>query len=138
MNKRKLILLSTIAILFILVLIYFLRGLESQTFAKANLIHPDYTYLTIDELNIYSEEDKAMIPVKISHDDKEILTDLMLTTEVSGNTVRKPSSTTPIVEQKFRDSYGSHLSFTLYKKNDNYYVAVLVDIYTNEIEWFKL
>lgn len=137
MNKRKLIILSSIA-LFVIISIYIVRSLETQTFAEANLVHPDYTLFVIEELKIYSEADNALIPVDISYDDKEKLTELMLTSKVSGNQIRKPSSTTLIVEQKFRDTMGSELGFTLHKKNNNYYVAIPADILVEGDEWYKL
>lgn len=126
------------ALLVIGALIYIVRGLETQKFANAILLYPPEYYFRVDELNIYSEEEKAMIPVKISNDDKEKLTELMLTTEVSKNTVKKPSSTKLIAEQVFTDSNRSILSFTLHQKNNNYYVAFHTEIYIEQIEWHKL
>lgn len=138
MNKRKLILLGSIALVVIVATVYIVRGLQTQTFAYANLMDPDYNLLVIEELNIYSEEEDAMIPIKIRGDDKERLNELMLTTKVSKYPVKEPSSVTLIAEQKFRDALGANLSFTLHTKNNNYYVAVPADIYIEQIEWYKL
>ena len=139
MNKRKLILLSSIALVIVIIAtVYIVRGLQTQTFAYANLVDPDYTLLVIEELNIYSQEEDAMIPIKIRGDDKERLNELMLTTKVSKYPVKEPSSVTFIAEQKFRDTFGTNFGFALYKKKQNYYVAIPTDIYIEQIEWYKL
>ncbi|MFY3791221.1 hypothetical protein ACOQFO_05905 [Ureibacillus sp. MALMAid1270] len=139
MNKRKLLSLGTIAILLIIALTYFfIKGQQSQTFAEANRVFPPYDQYIMDELHIYSEENNAMIPVEISSDDMKILTEIMNTTEVSGDNIKEPFSKTLIVEQKFRDIAGGNLNFTLYRFNNHFYVAIPVDIHTNEIEWYQL
>ena len=115
MNKKFLIILSSIVLLAVAT-IYIVRSLETQTFAKANVMHPEDDFITIKKLNIYSEEEKALIPVDISYEDKEKITDLMYITKVSKYPIKQPSSTTPIVEQEFINSSSTYLGFTLYKK----------------------
>ena len=139
MSDRKIMILSSIALL-VISTIYIVRSLETQTFAKANVMHPEDDFITIKELNIYSEEDETLIPVDISYEDKEKLTDLMYTTKVSGNPVKKPSSTTLIVEQEFINSRSYYLGFALHKKNNNYYVAVPIDDNAEKFgeDWYKL
>lgn len=138
MNKRKLSVIGVSALLVIGALISIVRGLETQTFANSIFLYPPDTYFRVNELSIYSEEEKTMIPVKISNDDKEKLTELMLTTEVSKHMVKKPSSTKIIVEQEFTDTTNGIWSFTLHQKNNNYYIAIPTDIYIDRIAWYKL
>ena len=79
---------------------------------------------------IYSEEENEMIPVKISNDDREKLIELMFTTKVSKD-IKKPSSSTPIVEYTFISTPlpGAIITYTLHQNNNDYYVAIPTDIY---------
>ncbi|MEK4531989.1 hypothetical protein [Solibacillus sp. FSL K6-1554] len=140
MKKRVLIVISASALLVIeAALIYIVRGSEeTQTFANSVLIYPPDTYFLVNELNIYSEKEKALIPVTISKDDTDKLTELMITTEVSKNMVEKPPSAKIIVEQTFTNSTGGIINFTLHQKNNNYYVSIPTDIYIEQIEWYSL
>lgn len=137
MNKR---ILGTLAFLFIIALTYFfIKEQQSQTFAEANRIYPPYNeFLSVIALSIYSEEENAMIPVKVNSDVMKTITELMNTTKVSGDNIREPSKKTLFVEQKYMDGSGKYLNFSLYHNNHTYYLAFPYYHFSDEVEWYKL
>lgn len=139
-NRKTIVIVASALLVIVAALINIVRGSEeTQTFANAVLLDPDYPDIITKELMIYSEEENEMIPVKISNDDKEKLTELMFTTNVSKD-IKKPSSSTPIVEYSFISTPlpGANITYTLHQNNNDYYVAIPTDIYIEQIEWYIL
>jgi len=128
MNKQKIIAFSSVLIIAIVSFLFFSNKNENYIlFHLATAIPTDLTELyVIENPSIYSKETNTILDdIELSIDEKNELTRLINTIEVSDEPAETPSSLTFIAKQTLYTTSQFLVRFSLYQsENDSYYVRL--------------
>lgn len=125
-NKKYLIALGLISI--IILMVFLTRSEKYIVFHLATAIPTDLTELyVVEKPSVYSAEtDTILEDIELSRDEKNELTKLINTIEVTEDPVKVPSSLKKIANQTLYDTSQFRVRFSLYQsKNGSYYVQFL-------------
>lgn len=137
LKNKKAVVITVIVIAFLVISLSFFTKEKYQTFSYAAGVAPGYEFYPINKLSIYSKEKDDFVEINLKNEERDRITELMNSVNVSANTVKPPSNKRIIAEQNGFDGGGMVLHFSIYVDNrENYYV--LFHQFIDEAKWHKL